>query len=292
MKDAEGRHIRETCLYWLIAFESCDVEKAASLLLKAGAGSTGVEYVTWNHPLLDFPGMFPQAAALHCAIWSNNCEAVEQLCKRWPSHVNTIAPQSEIGTPLQYALDLWRLEPARILIKYGALADLKANRNCLLDIGSSLNHESWLAYGLYDLSSGSLPISCIDLVKENAPSLLDAPDDLGFTPLMQAAQSHSVDVVKYLLRLGCSATSETPFENDGRTALNLLTENQLQYNPDDLIEVLLAAGADLNHKSSKGGKNLLHFAARDNIVWIADRVLDLGLDIESRSTYGETPLHC
>ena len=80
--------------------------------------------------------------------------------------------------------------------------------------------------------------------------------------------------------------------SDGRTALNLLTENKLKYDPDDIIEMLLATGADINHKSSKGGKNLLHFAARDNIVWIADRVLNLGVDIKSRTTYGETPLHC
>lgn len=292
MTDVEGRHIRESCLYWLIAFDSCDVEKAASLLFKAGAGSTGVEYVTWNHPSLDFPGLFPQATALHCAIWFNHCEAIEQLCKHWPSHVNATSPHSELGSPLQYALDLWRLEPSRTLIKHGALTDLEANHTCLLDLGSLLNHESWLAHGLYDLTAGTLPTSCIDLVNENAASLLDARDDLGFTPLMQAAQSHNADIVKHLLRLGCSATSETPLENDGRTALNLLTENKLKYDADDIIEMLLAAGADINHKSCIGGKNLLHFAAKDNIVWIADRALSLGVDIESRAKYGETPLHC
>jgi ankyrin repeat protein len=217
---------------------------------------------------------------------------LEQLCKIWPNHVNATSPNPDLGTALNYALELWRLECARILIGYGALGDLEINRNCLLDIGTSLNHESWLAHGLYDLVAGDLAIRCIDLISAIAPSLLDTPQELGFTPLMQAAQTHDATIVRHLLHLGCSATSETPYENDGRTALNLLTENQLQYEPDDIIELLLAAGANLNHKSSKGGKNLLHFAARDNIVWIAERTLTLGIDIESRTTYGETPLHC
>jgi hypothetical protein len=53
-RDGDEKHIRESCLYWLVSFESDDVEKAVSLLFEAGAGSTGAEYTTWNHPSLDY----------------------------------------------------------------------------------------------------------------------------------------------------------------------------------------------------------------------------------------------
>jgi len=121
-------------------------------------------------------------------------------------------------------------------------------------------------------------------------SLLDQEDELGFTPLLMACYYHSTAVVKCLIERGCNVNAQTPFENDGRTALNMYSNNQLAYADNDILELLHAAGADLELGSASGMKPL-HYAARDNNVRVAKRLLELKATLDARSDYGLTPLH-
>lgn len=177
------------------------------------------------------------------------------------------------------------------LIQHKALDDLEANQKCLRNVGTVLADEALSYNGLYLVAAGELARRFVELVKAVTPDLIKATDKYGFTPLMCAAQYHDEFSVKALLEAGADVNAATPPEYDHRTALNLLTESKLHYGENKIIELLLESGADMDKHRTTSGKTLLHLAARDNIVWIARRCLDLGANINDRDEYGQTPLH-
>lgn len=277
----------------MIAFDDEHVGAALDLLDRAGISQEQVPEITWNHPSIDLPGYFPSGCPLHFAAYLNNAICTEALIKYHPTHINNYGSDEKKEPPLEFAIRFRRAMTAQILVHHGALDDLEASKTCLRSLGEMLNHEIWAINGVSQSEESDSVEKCVRLVFEKAPSLLDMPEpEQGFTPIMIAAQSHSLDVVKTLILFGCNVNATLPPENDARTALNLLTENHLHYCPHNLIEILLEAGADFNHRSSKGGKLLIHYAARDNVVWILEKCLDLGASIDVTTLYGETPLHC
>jgi ankyrin repeat protein len=107
---------------------------------------------------------------------------------------------------------------------------------------------------------------------------------------MLASYHHCETVVQRLISAGCDVNARTPPEYDSRNALNLYSDDQLSYEDDKIIDLLHAAGADLE-QGSTSGKKPLHFAARENNVRATRRLLELGARLDSRRGYGETPLH-
>ena len=58
-----------------------------------------------------------------------------------------------------------------------------------------------------------------------------------------------------------------------------------------MIELLLAAGADLETKDAQGATPL-HFAAGQNVNQrVLERLIELGADVDAREQAGATPLH-
>ncbi|KAG8529893.1 uncharacterized protein KY384_005374 [Bacidia gigantensis] len=246
---------RESPLHWLIAFEDDKISFAMELLQQTGACIGPAPTLAWNHPTIDFPGKFPRATPLHFAIYHNSMASVDAILK-------------------------------------GALDDFDVNMRCLADVSSVLSHESWSICGLYGVDSRAVKQRCIHTVSSRALALLDIPEEEGeFTPLMIATQNQDADVVDILILNGCNVNLETSYGNDNRTPLNLLTENRLSYRDNDIFENLIEAGADLHHRSLKGGKLLTHYAARDNNVRILQKALDHGLNLDDEGSLGETPLH-
>lgn len=263
------------------------------MLDRAGVGQEQAPEIAWNHPSIDLPGNFPSGCPLHFAVYLNHATCTEAIAGYRPNQINSYGSSEEKESPLEFALQLRRAMSVHALVDHGALDGLEANTTWLGGIGEMLGHEVWAINGVSESEESVIVEKCIRPIFEKAPSLLDMPDlEYGFTPIMIAAESHSLSVVKALILFGCNVNAATPPENDARTALNLLTENHLHYHPNDLIEILLGAGADFNHRSSKGGKLLIHYAARDNVVWILEKCLDLGTSIDVTTPYGETPLHC
>jgi ankyrin repeat protein len=278
-------------LQWLIAYDPEHTEEAAKLLQDAGAQDEQLEPVSWDHPSVDFPGVFPRGYPLHFAVFSNHDVCTQVLLKYWPYHVNQANPDLEVETPLVHAIKMHRPAIAEILIAHKALEDLEANNECLRSVGSVLADEALSYNGLHCAEPGELAKRCIESVVHVAPNLVNATDEYGFTPLMCAAQFHDELAVKALLDAGADANAATPVEYDHRTSLNLLTENKLNYCENQIIELLLQAGADMSQHKTSSGNTLLHLAARDNVEWIARRCLDLQINIDTRDNYGQTPLH-
>jgi len=107
---------------------------------------------------------------------------------------------------------------------------------------------------------------------------------------MTASYNHCETVARRLISAGCDVNARTPPEYDSRNALNLYSDDQLFYEDDKIIDLLHAAGVDLE-QGSTSGKKPLHFAARENNVRAARGMLELGARLESRRGCGETPLH-
>ncbi|KAH0528268.1 hypothetical protein TsFJ059_003153 [Trichoderma semiorbis] len=112
--------------------------------------------------------------------------------------------------------------------------------------------ETWMLMNWHDRLSASftvfhlatavhperaMPLAVVKLFEENEPTLLDARDSDGRTPLSYAAENGLDDVAQFLLAKGAEAESGG---NDGQTPLHRAA---LSGNP-GVVRLLLAAGID------------------------------------------------
>ena len=88
--------------------------------------------------------------------------------------------------------------------------------------------------------------ACFELLRD-AGANLEATDELGYTPLHCAVSSGSVQMVSLLVQSGVHVDATS--NNQGATALHLAARTDSRAN---CIEVLLAAGADINVRSTSG----------------------------------------
>lgn len=196
-------------------------------------------------------------------------------------------------SPLEYATQLHWYDIVQVLINAGALSvDTSKNEEVLHWVSILPKYEEWAVDGILRTGTGSESPArkCITALLVNRRSLLDAPDELGFTPIMIASYHHRDSVVKCLIEAHCEIDASTLPENDGRTALSLYSDNRLSHETDEILEWLCAAGADLD-KGSSSGMTALHFAARNDVVGAATKLIHLGAKIEARTHFGLTPLH-
>jgi len=131
-----------------------------------------------------------------------------------------------------------------------------------------------------------------DLIKDD-PDLVSSKDTSGTdgTPLLLACWSgcsgaHNPkykDVVELLLAHGADVNAR---DNDGKTPLIFaaLSGNK------DVVELLLAHGADANARDSEDWTPLL-WAASDGYTDVVEFLLAHGADANARNSHGETPLH-
>ncbi|KIM82919.1 hypothetical protein PILCRDRAFT_88233 [Piloderma croceum F 1598] len=254
----------ESALHWVVAFDDSDQKDAVSLLISAGAEVTAD--ISWKHPLIDLPGKFPLGTAFHYATFCNSPSWVRELLHHtdeedFTRYTNTKG--SSLLTPLEYAARYHCYKVIKQLLDGRAMDNPDINALVLHEVSNLPTYESWAISGLLNVHPNKLADLCTSMFLDWHFSLLDQEDELGFTPLLMACYYHSTAVVKCLIKQGCNANAQTPFENDGRTALNMYSNNQLAYADNDILELLHVAGANLELGSASGMKPL-HYAARDN----------------------------
>jgi len=131
----------------------------------------------------------------------------------------------------------------------------------------------------------------MEFLSENVPlvkALLDAgaavnaPDEIGRTPLMLAAEAAKRETVRLLLDKGALANARG-FE--GNTALHLAAEQ------DDLAltKLLLAKGAQVNSRTEYG-TTPMHNAAAYGQIECVRLLIESGGDIDAHDHFGSTPL--
>ncbi len=233
-------------------------------------------------------------SALLDAVRADDRPAVEKLLSE-KANPNEIDPDG--ATPLAWAALRANLEIAALLLQ--AKAD--PNRANELGIGP-------LSLAI---SNGSAPLVTQLLAHGANPNL---PRENGETPLMTAARLGRPDLMKLLLRKGAKVNASD--KKYGQTALMWAAGNPAA------VSLLLEYGADIrattttwdvkytiyipttatlgktgipwnnegDYIAKKGGLNALFFAVQKNDLASAKALLEAGLDANSASADGTTPL--
>jgi ankyrin repeat protein len=114
------------------------------------------------------------------------------------------------------------------------------------------------------------------------PSLRDARDENGCTPLIWACKGEHAGVVKYLIESGAEVNAA---DKDFTTALHVAAAR----GQSDVVEMLIDAGAGLDPPDYLK-QTPLHYAAREGHVRVAEILVSRGADLEFRNAYERTPL--
>jgi len=104
----------------------------------------------------------------------------------------------------------------------------------------------------------------------------------GNTPLQRAAQNNNKDMVEMLIAKGADVNAK---DKDGNTPLQRAAQN----NNKDMVEMLIAKGADVNAKD-KDGNTPLQRAAQHNRKDVAELLIAKGADVNAKDKDGNTPL--
>ena len=117
---------------------------------------------------------------------------------------------------------------------------------------------------------------------EGAPA--DVADERGRTPLVAAAYGNHVEVARLLVRAG----ADVDHEDDTQQSAHLIATSEVGDDP-RLLELTLAAGADVGAKDSYDGTGLIRAAERGH-PRIVDRLLRAGVEVDHVNRLGWTAL--
>ncbi|XP_017944967.2 ankyrin repeat domain-containing protein 17 isoform X3 [Xenopus tropicalis] len=193
-------------------------------------------------------------------------------------------PADSFESPLTLAACGGHVELAALLIERGAnLEEVNDEGYTPLMEAAREGHEEMVALLLgqganinaqtEETQETALTLACCGGFLEVADFLIKAGADIELgcsTPLMEAAQEGHLELVKYLLAAAnVQATTAT-----GDTALTYACEN----GHTDVADVLLQAGADLEHES-EGGRTPLMKAARAGHVCTVQFLISKGANV-------------
>ncbi|XP_075467247.1 DNA-binding protein RFXANK isoform X2 [Ascaphus truei] len=113
-------------------------------------------------------------------------------------------------------------------------------------------------------------------------TLLNRPDERGFTNLMWAAAFGEIETVRYLLELGADPHM---LAKERESALSLASTGGYS----DIVSLLLNKKVDINIYDWNGGTPLL-YAVRGNYVKCVEVLLERGADLTMEADSGYTPM--
>mmetsp|Transcript_62314 Transcript_62314/g.147679 ORF Transcript_62314/g.147679 Transcript_62314/m.147679 type:complete len:404 (-) Transcript_62314:17-1228(-) len=248
--------------------------------------------------------------ALHVACAKGHVELVARLMA---ANASPSLPAMDVGTPVDLAIALGRVDCLRVLIDHGATDDMSsllllaiqagrtevirflieagANIHCIDAMGSTALHVAFKPGATENL----------ELVRFLLDNGLDvnAPDIGGMTPLHAAAICGLPNSVRFLLEAGahmsCGPESVSPFT---ASIMKLFPGTPFQEGRFDVLRILIDAGFDVNTKEvAVHGSTPLHCAVADDSTEVAhvltfvQILLDAGADVNSTDDQGNTPLH-
>ena len=136
----------------------------------------------------------------------------------------------------------------------------------------------FLGQGVSSIHEKSDPVDIEDMHSH----LKAVYDDQDVEVLHAAAENGSIEIIEVLVSQGCHVDSR------GKGSVTPLMLSALNDKP-SAFQFLLQNSADPCLKDNNGS-SLLHFATRGENTSIINKLLSLGLDIDSRDTEGNTPL--
>ncbi|KAG4438868.1 hypothetical protein IFR05_005657 [Cadophora sp. M221] len=106
----------------------------------------------------------------------------------------------------------------------------------------------------------------------------------GVTPIHLAAFYGKTRVISGLLTRQANINAKS---TDARSVLSWAI---MGHSPERTVSLLIARGAELNHRDKEGGTHL-HFACRLGLTWLIHTLIEAGADINELADTGETSLH-
>ncbi|XP_068249187.1 ankyrin repeat and SOCS box protein 3-like [Palaemon carinicauda] len=124
-----------------------------------------------------------------------------------------------------------------------------------------------------------------ELLHNGSPT--NGHDNRGWRPLHEAADGGHVECVRLLL--ACDDAEVDALTHEGTTALQLACKSGSEY--EDVVRLLLSAGADPNMKSGDDWVLPLPRAVANNNIQVVELLLDAGADPNKKDYHYGLPLH-
>jgi ankyrin repeat protein/Ca2+-binding EF-hand superfamily protein len=206
---------------------------------------------------------------IHKAAMKNNVKKVKLYLDRGPGPWGHVDSQDWWGrTALYRSVEKNYVDCVKEILRQGADVNLR---------------ENWW-------NRAPLHVACENGLIENVQHLLAYGADVnmwakeGWTPLMLATSNGHLEVARILLNAKANFRLRT--SNDYQAIHYAAKENH-----DELVQLLIAYGADPNSRIVEGGPAALHVAAIANSSKAIDVLLGNDADVNARDLKGMAPLH-
>ncbi|XP_062857356.1 CARD- and ANK-domain containing inflammasome adapter protein [Trichomycterus rosablanca] len=234
-------------------------------------------------------GFRNQTTFLHMAAMEDDAALAEILLRNGAS-VDARDPQRK--TALFHAISRGNEKTAAVLLKAGAQVDSE-----IIEVVYKLNRKSMLSLILRNIktaiSQNEVKSALFRAVQRNLDGIVAAlidngvdvnmRNDLGYTPLLLAAEMSSVEVFKVLVSRKAQLNKRLPNQT---SALHLAIRSGNM----PITEILLEKGMDPNTTDAKE-KTPLHLSALHNQPALIALLLHKGAQINAVTHDGLTPLH-
>jgi ankyrin repeat protein len=200
-----------------------------------------------------------------------------------------ITKQSSLGlTPLHVAAVMGHKNVAELLL--ANRAEVNAKRGPIIVIGLDIGSVAapFMASMKAPMARGAgknnlrLYERLVALFPEDlVPAILVLLFHLDETPLHLAAQEGHKDLVELLLANGADVNAESSF---GLTSLHVAVEHK------DVVELLLANKVEINAKASDG-ETPLHMVSKSDHKDVVELLLANRAEVNAKANDGRTPLH-
>jgi len=213
---------------------------------------------------------------LHQASKAGSVEIVKQLIAKG---ADVSVKDKDGKTPLQYAASEGHKEVVKLLVAKGADVNVTAkNGKHPLGDAAVAGHEDVV----------KLLIASGADVNLNA-KLYPSSEEYRGTALHAAAVGGHSTILNLLIAKGADVNVHSAYGTPLHLATRGGPKGKVEKSP-EMVEKLLAKGADVNARASRDGRTPLHNAARSGYSKAAELLITAGADVNAKDKEGHTPL--